>query len=99
MRERARAYAANVIQQGMDAGHTIAVSHREPPAEWVEHGARTKYWGSCSCGWKSTARFTQSVALGAAMHHLGIVVGEAAATAREARRSGVSLPGSVAPGL
>ena len=97
MRDRARQFAQAKIQAGIDAGHTIGVTHREPPAEWVDHGARTKYWGSCSCGWKSTARFTQAVALGAAMHHLGVITAEVEQAEKLARSTGVSLPGSVRP--
>jgi hypothetical protein len=87
-----------LIQQGIDAGHTIGITHREPPAEWIDHGARTKYWGSCSCGFKSTARFTKAVALGAAFRHLGEVMGEPAVEA-PVKDGGVSLPRSVAGGV
>lgn len=40
---------------------------------WTEHeqrGERVKYWGLCSCGWKSTWRASESDATGGALNHL-----------------------------
>ena len=78
-------------------GHTVS----------VEENAKGNVRAVCSCGYVSTYRRTLALAATAGVHHIGILVGQAdadasnsrAAAARSSTSSGVSLPGSVAPGL
>lgn len=64
-------------------GHTAPAVHATP-------GGR--YFGTCSCGYKSTTRTTFALATDALIHHVLKVV-------KAARSDGVSLPGSVAARL
>ena len=71
-------------------GHTLSV-------EQYGRGG-VKFRAVCSCGYSSTQRRTQALALGAGFHHAGQVAAEASRNAR-AMPDGVSVPGSVSPRL
>lgn len=51
-------------------GHRIWTHSRDRRAEFPDQGfAAVKWWGECSCGWKSTACATEDGATGAALNH------------------------------
>lgn len=49
-------------------GHTIWTHSRDRRAEFPD--SAVKFWGECSCGWKSTWRATEDNATAAALNHL-----------------------------
>lgn len=60
------------------------------PAVWETNGGR--FFVTCSCGYQSTTRTSEVLALQAGIHHVLKV-------AKQALASGVSLPGTVGPRL
>lgn len=80
-----------LVEQALRAeqlGHKLGVETRAGAGP----GGRDLFWATCTCGYKSTRRNTQAMALGAAFHHIGVVE-------RVHQANGVSLPGSVSPAL
>jgi hypothetical protein len=98
--QRGRAFLVRQVEQAAQLGHRVDVENRDRRDEFPEKGhAAVKWWAVCSCGYRSTVRATQAQALATAFWHCGEVVGDASRAAKQARRDGVSLPGSVTPGL
>lgn len=55
-----------LARQGEALGHVIRILEPVPG----------KFRAACSCGYSSTNRRAQALALGAGFHHLGLVAGE-----------------------
>lgn len=72
-----REFLVRQAQIAAQLGHELEVYHRRPE--------RPSWRARCSCGWESTDRRTQAVALGAGFHHAGLVVGAS-------RRDGATTP-------
>ena len=49
----------------IDAGHQLHIDHR--PA--AQPGWHAKWWASCTCGYRSTTRYTKALAAQAAINH------------------------------
>ena len=88
---KSRDHLVEQAKRAASLGHTLTIERRDPP-EHVQ-GGNVKFWGVCSCGYRSRARATHAVALWAAFAHVGDVLGEVDAAALAAK-NGVSVPGS-----
>lgn len=96
---KSRAILVEQARKAAALGHTLSIEKRDRSDEFPDEGAAAvKFWGVCSCGYRSRARSTHSVALWAAFAHVGDVLGESDA-AKAAAKNGVSVPGSVQPAL
>ena len=65
-----REFLKRQARQAAALGHFLEVGERVP-------GRKGSWVASCTCGWRSSDRRTQGVALGAGFHHLGQVAADA----------------------
>lgn len=84
---RGREWLIARIKEAEALGHTIGVQRRDPPPEHPD--GRVKFWAVCSCGYSSTVRATEAVAVSTAVWHLGQVTGEASREELERARNGL----------
>lgn len=65
----------------------------EMDIKWSEHMQREKFWFMCSCGYRSTVRWSAADAMQVAQWHIRKVAQEH--RNQHSRNGGVSLPGNV----
>lgn len=72
--DAARAFLTTRLARVAALGHTLKIEHRPPPADHPEW--RTKYWAVCTCGYRSTQRATEAMAVSTAVWHAAQVDAE-----------------------